>query len=372
MKKITSIIIFAAALLAAACTGSKQSPEAVVTPEAGMVFSGSLIPGTRSTFLDETLTTLKWEDTDDIGVYALRWGTTTPDQVAADGTVSRYAITGDIDLPGIQQSPASIVIDSDNPTFALFYAPKSSAEFMPARDQAGVEDVYAYFAYYPLRGASTWEFSTEGSDPGVIGVVPYLQDGTEFGRSQICVAGKFESLYARSALVSGQTRVNFNFEPVTALIRFRMKLASDCSYSSIGNVRKMMITLPNGNLFGNVLLSPHMDDAWWAIPVSTDNDAHSVSVSFTGSYINLISFTDYFYAVVLPTYNKTVQEELTFVVYDNNDQPVLFAKKQLPVHTEGSDTSYGFRQGKIYTLDLELSEFTAEAVAGKYNPYDWE
>ena len=117
-----------------------------------------------------------------------------------------------------------------------------------------------------------------------------------------------------------------------------------------------------------------MDEDCWMIPVSTDNDAHSVSIGFDGSLFSISGsyFSDYFYAVVLPTYNNTVQEELTFVVYDSNSQPLLFAKKQLPVHTEGGETTYGFRQGKIYTLDLELDEFTAEAVAGKYNPYDWE
>ena len=66
MKRIGLLIVFSAALLTAACNGKKQYPDVIPVPETGMEFSGSLSSLTRSSFLDETLTTLKWDNTDNI------------------------------------------------------------------------------------------------------------------------------------------------------------------------------------------------------------------------------------------------------------------------------------------------------------------
>ena len=171
--------------------------------------------------------------------------------------------------------------------------------------------------------------------------------------------------------------VNLQFNPVTSLIRFRMQTAPGNTKSY--TVKKIKLTLDNANISGEVMLFPQNDPypasgpaQWPLVSVATDAAAHSVTVDFESSLWLNNGFTQYCYAVVVPTNDIPTESTMTFVAYDENGQPVLSTTKILPKRGSGTDTRYGFRPGMMYTLDLQLDEFTAEAVAGKYNIYDWE
>ena len=381
MKRIGLLIVFSAALLMVSCNGKKQNPDVVPAPEAGMVFSGSIAPLTRSTFVDNTLTTLKWDNTDNIGIYTFKAGTVDPAQILPDGQVSPADAAVNPDFSTFQKGFGAIAIDAANPSLATFTATKSAEEFMPATPADGVDDVYAFYAYYPV---TTTEVPTPAAYSGDYGVALSVSDvqasgsETSFGQYQICAAGEdFSSLYARSALLAGSNRVDFQFAPVTALIRFRMQTTPENTKTY--TVSQLKMTLDQGNLSGDVVLYPQNNPypasgeaAWPLVSVATGAAAHSVAVAFDSNLTLGNDFTDYYLAVVVPTNDSATDMTMTFVAYDEDGQPVLSTTKTLPKRGEDADARYGFRPGKIYTLDLQLDEFTAEAVAGKYNVFDWE
>ena len=300
MKKIQSYIILLlslSAIVAGCAKGGAVSPRADEEP---LTFTGSTV-STKATFSDEDDGTLVWSSYDNLGVYSF------------DANTSALVHSG--------FAPITWRTGND----AVFASSEGRSAW------AGSAADLTFCAYYPQM------FAPESSCVGgkVALTLPTAQSG-EFGRYQICYAS---TDLTAAALTEGYEPVNFEFGPVTSMLRVKPVLKGTSAVDAI-YIKQLTIKIAdNRPIVGACELTLSNGS------LSAAGGSSTVTVTLTNA-VRITKDTaenPFFTAILLPA--VTGNSVLSFYVVDENGTKYTMANKLSPAR---------FLPGVRYSLEREF------------------
>lgn len=372
--------ILLTALVAVSCAKTTEAPKSVYEslPADGKEFLATNVP-VKSTL--DSGGHLHWQESDVIGVYAYNMSDRS------------YVCANAYPRPDVQG------------TSATFKSAKNEDDWYEGVEEGGQK---AFFAYYPTNG---YPIEPKPSDEDQKYLLPFSverEQNGEFSNNQVMFA--YGGKYTKGSSVS------FEFTPLTAILRFRIK-SSDGTECQIGKLLlELGTSLMEGGSLGSYLNFNGRKrlDGNFAVDIGATIENSSITMHQTehpswasgGDYmeINLVksgkiinvnsySYSDYIYAVVVPTVNPEPDLILAISAIkfdpDHWNEEDAFTKGGTDVtygeilrgffHLKYLDNSSisGFDAGKIYDFNLTLSagamdvSHTGTMEFGHYNIIDW-
>ena len=406
MKMNRYYTLWAIALVASlAGVSCQHEPGAEVpTGEQGPVFIAKLGQPTRSHFKDEDegtekAGTLYWDATDRVAIisaFQMDEASDFSDHIneyceeLSEGVLPESAgdyhtayervgyLNSYIGKPAEKYLIAStaMVDIQEDPTEAILRPKRTGARWFANANEAVGDPLYEFLAVYPIREENEdldltllyWE-----DDMACVAypmTVPHEQDGVSYGSYHICIdSGLNESasnfgLHFMSDVLSRKETIRFTrLNPVTSLLRFRMRIGSDTPV----NVAKMVFTLEDDT---DVISGASWVSAWgescWIVPDrwTEGNNFSDVVINFTTPVTVSTTPTDPYYAVILPSFkddrhywgpvaaNHYDAVDIRIEAYDTSDNLLYTVTKACPAN--------GFVPGGRYDITLSLDGSTPE------------
>jgi len=296
-NKLNIILLLSLSVFAGCAKGGADSPRVDEEP---LLFTGSTV-STKATFSDEDDGTLVWSSYDNLGVYSFD--------------------TGSSALVHSGFAPISWRAGND----AVFASSEGRSAW------AGSATNIKFSAYYPQM------FAPEAPCTGgkVALNLPSAQSG-EFGRFQICYAS---TDLTAAALMDGNEPVNFEFSPVTSMLRVRPVLKGTSAVDAI-YIKQLTIKIAdNRPIVGACELTLSNGS------LSAAGGSSTVTVTLTNAVriTKEVSENPFFTAILLPA--VTGNSVLSFYVVDENGTKYTMANKLSPVR---------FLPGARYSLEREF------------------
>lgn len=417
MKRIHTIMMML--LLGVALLSCQREKNASVSPSedeiTGPVFEASLAIPTRSHFNPadegtEKAGTLYWDEDDQAAIVSVLQMDEEADfseridshlEELSEGVVENYhtayrtsengymdAYIGKTVSKYMVTSLARVEIKEDEPTEAILHSSMTGTVWFANADEAVGEALYEFLAVYPIQTLEPLTLLYWEDNMGCVGYpyeIAHEQDGVHFGKYHLCMdsgvdedAPNFGLYSMNDVLYNGQVIRFTNVNPLTSMLRFRMKSSTPMEVS------KLVITLEDEQDF---LTGMSWSSAWgepcWIIPDrwTADNNYKDVVINFDTPVSVSSTPSDYYYAVILPSYemyfsghdryysapqaaNHYSAAPIRFDAYNADDELLGSIRKNAP--------QYGFYPGGRYNVTLTLDgttpdeQFDLTVNAGSY------